>query len=201
LSAKAQQLMTRHALDQVLVDSPTPSTALTQRRLWLDTPYLDAKSLLVGEVAGANMCRSLFTAEWGFVSVLGEEGDVESVELLTTSLLVQATRAMIASGDKATRGAETRSRGYRKSFLMAYAIRIGERLAKASEEIITEAPEHDKLLPVLVSRQKHLDEAFAQTFPNAVGRSMSIPSGSGWGAGKAAADRAVLTHRTAVPER
>ena len=183
LSAKAQELMTRHALDRVLVEAgdPTPEQPAA-RRIWLDTPYTDAKSLLVHVVATANRCRAVFDARWDFVTVVGDEDDLDAVELLTTSLLVQATRAMIA--DPAGR-----SRDFRKSFLVSYATRIGERLEKAAEATIAQEPE---LLPVLASHEKQVAAAFTELFPEVVNKSVTVRSHEGWGAGRAAADRARL---------
>ncbi|MGW4062036.1 DUF2786 domain-containing protein [Amycolatopsis sp. NPDC004747] len=181
LSAKAQELMTRHALDRALVEAgagaPDQPAA---RRIWLDTPYTDAKSLLVHVVAKANRAQAIFDARWDFVTVVGDE--LDSVELLTTSLLVQATRAMIA--DPAGR-----SRDFRKSFLVSYATRIGERLEQAAEATIAEAPD---LLPVLASREKQVAAAFTELFPEVVNKSVTVRSHEGWGAGRAAADRARL---------
>ncbi|WP_206787085.1 DUF2786 domain-containing protein [Amycolatopsis sp. MtRt-6] len=183
LSAKAQELMTRHALDRVLVEAgeATPDRPAA-RRIWLDTPYTDAKSLLVHVVAQANRCRAIFDPRWEFVTVVGDEEDLAAVELLTTSLLVQATRAMIA--DPAGR-----SRPFRKSFLVSYATRIGERLEKAAEATIAEAPE---LLPVLASHEKQVAAMFTELFPEVVNKSVTVRSHEGWGAGRAAADRARL---------
>ncbi len=183
LSAKAQELMTRHALDRVLVESAEAAPDRpAARRIWLDTPYTDAKSLLVHVVAAANRCRAVFDPRWEFVTVIGDEDDLDSVALLTTSLLVQATRAMIA--DPAGR-----SRPFRKSFLVSYATRIGERLERAAEATIAQAPE---LLPVLASHEKNVAAAFTTLFPEVVNKSVTVRSHEGWGAGRAAADRARL---------
>jgi hypothetical protein len=183
LSAKAQELMTRHALDRVLVESAEAAPDRpAARRIWLDTPYTDAKSLLVHVVATANRCRAIFDPRWEFVTVIGDEDDLDSVALLTTSLLVQATRAMIA--DPAGR-----SRPFRKSFLVSYATRIGERLERAAEATIAQAPE---LLPVLASHERNVAAAFTTLFPEVVTKSVTVRSHEGWGAGRAAADRARL---------
>jgi hypothetical protein len=199
LSAKAQELMTRHALDRVLVEADTSVPSLVStHRLWLDTPYLDAKSLLVDVVAQANRCRAIFHPKWGFVSVMGDENDLESVELLTTSLLLQATRAMIASGAQTSGTGQSRTRSYRQSFLVAYATRIGERLEKATESTIADASDSARLLPVLASQQKKVDAAFETMFPSVVGKRVSVSNAAGWGAGKAAADRALLETRRSV---
>lgn len=183
LSAKAQELMTRHALDRVLVeaDDAVPSS----RRIWLDTPYTDAKSLLVQVVSDANRCHAIFDPRWDFVTVVGDEDDLDSVALLTTSLLVQATRAMIA--DPAGR-----DRAFRKSFLVSYATRIGERLEQAAETAVAESPDPDRLLPVLASHDLKVQSAFTTLFPDVVSKSVSVRSHEGWGAGREAADRARL---------
>ncbi|MGW5746425.1 DUF2786 domain-containing protein [Amycolatopsis sp. NPDC003861] len=183
LSAKAQELMTRHALDRVLVEATEAAPERpAARRIWLDTPYTDAKSLLVHVVAQANRCRAVFDSRWDFVTVVRDEDGLDAVELLTTSLLVQATRAMIA--DPAGR-----SRDFRKSFLVSYATRIGERLERAAEATIAEAPD---LLPALASREKQVAAAFTELFPEVVNKSVTVRSHEGWGAGRAAADRARL---------
>ncbi|WP_290049915.1 DUF2786 domain-containing protein [Amycolatopsis solani] len=186
LSAKAQELMTRYALDRVLVEAGEAAPDVpSARRIWLDTPYVDAKSLLVHVVSKANRCRAIFDPRWGFVTVVGDEDDLDAVELLTTSLLVQATRAMIA--DPAGR-----SRAFRKSFLVAYATRIGERLDQAAEATIADSPDPARLLPVLASHELKVASAFSERFPEVVSKSVTVRSHEGWGAGREAADRARL---------
>jgi hypothetical protein len=193
LSAKAQELMTKYALDRVLVDADASVPDLPgARRLWLDTPYVDAKALLVEVVTRANRCRAIFAAAWEFMTVVGDESDLDAVELLTTSLLTQATRAMIASGNQTARSAESRTRAFRKSFLIAYATRIGERLDAANAATLAQSPDATRLLPVLASHQRKVDEAFDTLFPAVRGRGITIRSAEGWEAGRAAADLARL---------
>ncbi|MFD6392206.1 DUF2786 domain-containing protein [Nocardia sp. NPDC060259] len=187
LSAKAQELMTKYAIDRALLDHGTPGHDLpAARRIWLETPYTDAKALLVDMVTRANRCRAIFLADWGFVTIVGDDTDLDAVELLSTSLLVQATRAMIET----TTTEESRSRHYRKAFLTAYAARIGERLTKAAEATIAESPDPDRLLPVLASHQQRVDKAFDTYFPTVRTRGITIRSEQGWDAGTEAADRA-----------
>lgn len=183
LSAKAQELVTRHALERMPVEAPTT----TSRRLWLDKRYFDGKAQVVHVVAEANRCRAV-VYDLGFVALVGEELDLEIVELLSASLLVQATRAMVAAGDRAGKGAEERSAAFRKSFLLSYAHRIGERLRAANE-----VPGDDRLLPVLAARKKAVDEYFGAMFTSTVAKSTPVRSAAGWDAGRSAADRAHLT--------
>jgi len=80
-------------------------------------------------VAEANGARAVWSEHLGRVTLLGREPDLVAVELLTTSLLVQATRAMVADAPITVR----RRRSVRQSFLVAFPGRIGERLRGASE--------------------------------------------------------------------
>ncbi|MCX5046056.1 DUF2786 domain-containing protein [Aldersonia sp. NBC_00410] len=187
LSAKAQELMTKYAIDRVLLDAGTATADLpSARRIWLDTPYAEAKALLIDMVAHANRCRAIFVSDWGFVTVVGDDTDLDAVELLTTSLLVQATRTMI---DTAAATEESRSRAYRKAFLTAYATRIGERLAATAAATIAES-DPAQLLPILASHEQRVDRAFDAYFPTVRTRGITIRSADGWDAGTQAADRA-----------
>jgi uncharacterized protein DUF2786 len=181
LSAKAQELMNRYAFDRALLmlTVQEPQSA-TSRRLWLDNPYVTAKFQLVSVIAHANRSRAVYYRELGFVALIGDELDLEIVELLSTSLLVQATKAMVAE--------QSRSRSYRHAFLIAYSGRIGERLRGAQE-----LPRDDRLRPVLASREQAVDDLFNTLFTRTVTKSVSVSNAEGWGAGRAAADHANLT--------
>jgi hypothetical protein len=186
LSAKAQELMHRHAFDHALLDvsDHVPQSAVS-RRLWLENPYVRAKFQLVNAIADANRSRAVFYPKPGFAALVGDELDLEITELLSTSLLVQATKAMVAT--------KSRSRSFRHAFLIAYATRIGERLRTVHEEA---------LLPILANRKQVVDNLFDTLFKEAVTKSVSVSNAAGWGAGRAAADHADLTvNRTAVPSR
>jgi hypothetical protein len=157
-----------------------------------------AKAVLVGAVAAANRCRTVLSENLGFTTVLGDEVDLEIVELLSTSLLVQATRGMVSSGRQTTSTGRSRTRSYRQSFLIAYATRIGERLTTARDAGAAAVADPDRLLPVLAARERVVDDLFDSMFPGTVSRSYSIGNAAGWHAGRAAADLAVLHTRRAV---
>ncbi|WP_414935550.1 DUF2786 domain-containing protein [Amycolatopsis sp. cmx-11-51] len=189
-SAKAQELMNRYAFERALLDADAnrKQTAASVR-VWLDTPYVEAKSHLVAAIARANRSKSVFYSKLGFVALVGEAMDLEITELLTTSLLVQATRAMVAEGSQITRSGTSRTRSFRQSFLVSYAVRIGERLEEASSR--AHDPVEDKrLLPVLAARSLVVEETFQKMFSHTVQRSATVSNGAGWEAGRAAADRA-----------
>jgi len=203
LSGKAQELMAKFSLDRALVEAdpaveiPDDSAA---RRLWVDTPYVSAKAQLVGAVASANRCRTVVIDQLTVVTIVGEELDLQLTEILSTSLLVQANRAMLAAGKHIGRRGESRTRSFRQSFLMAYAQRIGERLqvtATATQAAVPEA-DADRLLPVLTKREEQVDALFTKLFPNTTTRRTRITNGAGWEAGLTAADQAQLDARRQV---
>ena len=192
LSAKAQELMSKYSLQEAVADHDRGRTPVAAgRRMWIDSPYTGAKALLVQAVATANRCRTVWTEDLGFVTVVGSETDLDLVELLTTSLLVQANRAMLAAGRLVSSRGQARTRSFRQSFLVAYATRIGERLDTTNATATAEV-EDSRLLPVLAARSRTADELTDRLFPSMVHRPVSASNRAGWGAGRAAADMAVL---------
>jgi hypothetical protein len=192
LSAKAQELMSRYSLHEAVADHDRGRVRdAGAQRIWIDSPYAGAKALLVQAVATANRCRAVWTENLGFITVVGSETDLNLVELLTTSLLVQANRAMLAAGRQAGGRGHTRTRSFRQSFLLAYAIRIGERLDTTNATVTAEV-EDSRLLPVLAARSRAADELTDRLFPSTVRRGISVSNSAGWGAGRVAADLALL---------
>lgn len=80
----------------------------------------------------ANRCRSVWQKALGISTAIGFPSDLDAVELLFTSLLVQANTAMLREGTKRDAYGRSRTRAFRQSFLVAYALRIGERLSQAT---------------------------------------------------------------------
>ncbi|MEV6287252.1 DUF2786 domain-containing protein [Kribbella sp. NPDC051770] len=203
LSGKAQELMAKFSLDHALLDAgpdldlPDDSGA---RRIWVETPYVTAKAQLVGVVADANGCRTVTMDQLAVVTIVGAELDLQLTELLATSLLVQANRAMLAAGKHFGHRGESRTRSFRQSFLMAYAQRIGERLQATADAARSAVPEadQDRLLPVLSRREQQVDALFTKLFPETVTRRTRITNGAGWHAGLTAADLAQLDTRRPV---
>ncbi len=203
LSSKAQELMARHSIDEAMVGAGAARVddAPSGVRVPVDDPYAGAKSILLSEVASVNRCRAVWSKGLGFSTVVGFASDLEFVEVLYTSLLVQATSAMVAAGSQVDRSGRSRTRSFRQAFLLAYATRIGHRLRAAEAASRAAAAEEygDALLPVLADRSAAVRAAEAEAFPDTVSRSVSISNAAGWAAGAAAADLASLSGRTEVP--
>jgi hypothetical protein len=192
LTAKAQELIARHSIDRALLEDDA-GTEVVGRRVLLDDPYADAKAMLLAEVAVANRCRAVQTEGLGFSTVFGLASHLDAVDLLYASLLTQATAAMVAAG-KGAGGASRRQPSYRRAFLVAYAVRIGERLAAATGEAVDAARvEHgDRLLPVLAAQDAAVDAAVDEAFSDLVSKQLRRLNAAGFVAGREAADRARL---------
>ncbi|WP_158581724.1 DUF2786 domain-containing protein [Actinomadura spongiicola] len=199
LSARAQELMARHSIDNAVLAAETGDTGgPAGRRIPVDNPYDAPKAVLLTVVADANRCRAVWHRELGFSTVLGFPTDLAAVEMLFTSLLVQATSAMVNAGPRRDARGRSRTRSFRHAFLNAYAARIGERLREAAHRAAAGAGGKD-LLPVLAARDRAVDEAVDTMFPNlAKGRAGSVSNYEGWVAGRAAADLASLNGRLEV---
>jgi hypothetical protein len=203
-TAKAQDLMTRHAIDEALLhgsaDQPIEVKGV---RVHISNPYPAEKVQLLSQVARANRSRAVWNPSLGLATVIGTPTDVDQVEMLFTSLLIQATRAMAEAGarrvgTRTQQGGTTplgppafqRSSSFRRSFLMSYAVRIGERLTETNEAAT--ASYGAALVPLLQRQttavQEELDRLFPRTRSARAGRYNRL----GWDAGRAAADRAVF---------
>ncbi len=116
-SAKAQELMARHSIDEALLAARTHAKdAPGACRIGVEPPYETAKVVLLDAVADTNRCRAVWNESLGFSTVVGFEPDLEAVELLYTSLLVQATAAM-TKAEAAQRAGRKRTKSFRQSFL------------------------------------------------------------------------------------
>jgi hypothetical protein len=160
--------------------------------MWLENPYLMAKASLVGAVAGANRTRAVISEDLGFVTLVGDPGDLDAVELLSTSLLVQANAAMLRHGGQVDQYGTSRTRAFRATFLVAFGHRIAQRLTEADAAAVTEDPARDRLLPVLRAVEEAVETETARLFPSVRSRSARVSDAHGWAAGQAAADQARL---------
>ena len=136
-TAKAQDLMTRYAIDEALLEETAGNGAVLTRRIHIDNPYAQAKVALLSIVGDINRVRVIWDDYHGMATVVGMAVDLQLVEMLFTSLLVQATRAMTEAGNVRTTepgyraGRMNRAPSFRRAFLLSYAHRIGERLEAA----------------------------------------------------------------------
>ena len=219
LSARAQELMAKYSIDQALLAADSGrEDQPAGRRIAVDNPYEGPKTSLLQAVALANRCRVIWSKDVGLATVVGFGADLDAVEVLFTSLLVQANSAMLRAGSRQDAYGRSRTRAFRQSFLVSYAIRIGERLAEATEHATQEAAAEQEagagaapakdgargtgtaLVPFLAARRQAVDDAVDEMFGGTLkrGRSVRATDAEGWESGRAAADLATLHNRAPV---
>jgi hypothetical protein len=212
--------MAKYSIDHALLAAETGQAEKPGgRRIAVDNPYEAPKATLLQTVAQANRCRVVWSRELGLVTVIGFPADLDAVELLFTSLLVQANAAMLRTGGKRDGSGRSRTRAFRQSFLLAYAIRIGERLTEAADQAEQTAVAEQRaagagdgtadgiaarkgadLVPFLAARHRAVDDAVDEMFGSTLTRSRSVRAtdAEGWSSGRAAADLASLRNQAQV---
>ena len=195
---------------EATLDARGPETALRSadptsikprsRRIVITRPYPEPKVQLLGVVADANHCGVIWDLDQHVGVVFGFDHDLAAVELLFTSLLVQATRAMTARGSQVDWSGRNRTRSFRRSFLMGFANRIGYRLRQSAAEaaVAAETSFGSTLVPMLAERKQRVVAAMDRAFPDAAKMRTSTSNLSGWFAGEEAADRADLGNRSSI---
>jgi hypothetical protein len=202
LLAKAQELMARHAIDEAMLTAGrSEPDEIVDQMLTVRAPYASAKSSLLGSVAKANRCRTVYYRGPSGTKrcvIVGHRTDVEHAITLFHALSLQAVRFML---DAPVPEYET-PRRFRHAFLLAFAARIGGRLWEANRdaEADTAAPgggpdPSETVAVVLAKREEQVDRHFKELFPRVRYRSTTSSSGAGFASGAAAADRASLGNR------
>lgn len=195
LTGKAQELMTRHSIDAALLAAHAAGRSAGEqpvaRRIGVDDPYARAKALLLAEISDASMCRVVWSRDFGFSTVFGFAGDLMSVEVLYTSLLVQARTSMVGL---AGLGPRAKSRSFRQSFLIGFANRIGQRLREAADVATTDAVSRhgSEVLPVLASRSQAADALRHEAFPGLQQATLNANDRTGQALGMVSADMASI---------
>jgi hypothetical protein len=211
LTAKAHELIAAHAIDMAMIEERTGRGEVETLMLFIDAPYAKEKFLLLSSVARANNCRAIYglgpkgfeilrdddrleemQLAGQFAWIVGYKSDIESVELLFTSLLLQAVNVMIGQGSVSDWNGTNRTKSFRRSFLVGFVNTVDERLEDARERVTTAAEDtyQASVLPVLASRRDAVDAELDAQFPNTGSMKTSVSNYDGIVAGAAAGRRA-----------
>jgi Protein of unknown function (DUF2786) len=197
---KAVELMARHGIDMALLAAADPGVdEIGTTRVEITDPYSAGKARLLGWTASALRCRAVLHQQRGgrvgVVTVFGYASDRERVEVLFTSLLLQAA-AQLARERPAHRGESVAA--YRRSWLHGFAVQVHRRLVSAEQRAEQQAGQRaGESAPagaalVLADRRSRVERAYAEAFPTLGRGRPSMLSGSGFAAGAAAGERADL---------
>jgi hypothetical protein len=198
-TAKAVELMARHGIDAALLAAAHPgSDGIGPLRIAMQDPYSAGKARLLGWTAAALGCRWVLHGAWSgrvaAVTVFGHASDRERVEVLYTSLLLQATTQLVRV--RPPRPGESVA-AYRRSWLEGFAAQVHRRLVEAEEHAAGHAAATSSggVALVLADRRRRVDEQFGATYPRLATLRPRALSGSGRAAGALAGQRADLGGR------
>ena len=197
LTDKAAQLIAKYGVDRALLAAATPEIdPLGDRVIAIGPPYALDKAGLLATVAGALRCRSVRRkerVEYGYgyaMHLFGFATDLERVDLLYTSLLVQASIALSAAEVPEWDSVAA----FRRSWLVGFASAVGERLRRA-EERASAAPQPasgPSVELVLADRSEQVDRRVDETYPRLRISPTRRLIGGGLDSGYAAGQRADL---------
>jgi hypothetical protein len=191
-TAKANELMARHSIDEALLAATQPDKKVKPevRTIKTSAPFAREKRQLLGWIAQAFGCKSvLFSGNnGGSVSIVGFTSDIERAEILYTSLLVQQASAL--AREYIPYGVNKAA--YKRSWLHGYAVAVYARLAAAERRVQNEAKTTPGTDLVLADRKTMVEATYAEMFPGiGKGRRRNL-SGTGGQDGRAAGRRANL---------
>ncbi|MEU1605452.1 DUF2786 domain-containing protein [Micromonospora matsumotoense] len=195
-TAKATELIARYGVDRALLAARDPTTdPVGDRVVDVVAPYARDKAGLLAAVADPLRCRCVRRpAGSGFaLHLFGFASDLERVDLLFTSLLVQAAHGL--AGTVVPPGEHPAA--FRRSWLAGFARVISDRLRVAEADAVAQRGTSSVAL-VLADRSDRVARRVTEVYPRLRTAPLRRLAGSGFGAGAAAGHRADLGGTDAV---
>jgi hypothetical protein len=139
-TAKAQQLMTKYAIDLAMVTEAEVRDSVVVEGWRIEAPYAAYKVSLVNAAGRANDCRAIYSDLSGgarFIQVVGFPHDIGWVRTLSGSLELQMTAALAAAVRTKPDGVHGRT--YAVGFVSGFVDEVAARLAAARREAVAAA--------------------------------------------------------------
>jgi hypothetical protein len=203
-NAKAAELIAEYGIDRALAAADGEAKdRIVGKTILLPVPYARDKANLLNCIAGPLRAESivLATGRSGVtMRLIGFESDLERIDVLLTSLLMQASRGVLLA--YSPKGWESTA-AYRRSWLAGFSGAVHHRLKQAESRAASVPHARNPGMStelVLVDRKKQVDKFFRQEYPNTrqVKRSLS---GSGRQDGYVAGQRADLGNKNVSGSR
>lgn len=195
--AKATVLMAKYSLDEATVWGADTGNRKVPGSIKMSfpAPYALQKMLMAHLVAKSFNCKAIRIGD-GVMHIFGFDSDLVMVETLITSLMLQSVSAM--SRTKMPEW-ERSTTAWRRSFMIAFAERVGARLQEQMREAAVECDSttgsstKSSTAIVLRERKKEVDVLVKSTYSRLGSSRMSGGSSrSGRDAGTTAGNRADL---------
>lgn len=175
LTSKAAELMAKYGINQALLNATKPSAdnKPTDRKVVVPSPYASMKGNLLYDLATAMGCRAIElsarSSNGVVIHVFGFRSDIERMEVMYTSLLLQMTnqvlRAEVPPGATGP-GKRAFRRSWMFGFIRAVVARVeaAENRAKREAEQDTSDGKPGAAL-VLADRSLAVKSAFDEAYP------------------------------------
>jgi hypothetical protein len=209
-NAKARELMARKGIEAAqLAASGERPDQIGKKEFRFRDPYSGGQALLLAGIYRPLRCEGVQWSYRGVVSkviVVGYEADLERVDVLYSSLVLQMMRQALRV--RPPSGSCESTRTYRLSWLEGFAAQIAQRLYEAETKAAGTAsakPGGSSTALVIASRKERVRAAFTELYPGLGKAKKRVRNGSGYRAGAAAGRRADLGgnslggHRGALP--
>jgi len=205
-NGKAAELIARYGIEEALLAAQqTAPQHAADRVVTLDAPYARDKGSLLAAVASPLRVRAVLRSNRQGVGtelsmhLFGMRADLDRVDVLYTSLLVQAAHGLAVVRPR--NGYESVA-AYRRSWMIGFAYVIQQRLIAAEEAVRVQAEEGrmangaatgtPSVSLVLADRDALVDQVVAEAYPRLRTARSRMLSGSGSAEGAAAGRRADL---------
>lgn len=184
----AERLITKYAIDTALLHKDDPKITPVVRTVDVEAPFAKAKATLLTFIARAYDCQVILTSDGSSdkvqrCKIVGFESDLDVVDLLFTSLLLQATTGL--------HRAFVEGRAARRAFLLGFATRVGERLAEVRKK--EEALGEPGTALVLANRADNVKAKMSEEFPRVRTMRTTYSDAGAARAGRRAGDEANLS--------
>lgn len=174
-NTKAAELIARYGIDRAMLAADCQSKdEITSVSIPVDSPYSTEKAHLLHWVADPLRCRTVlhgFRRTISKVTVLGYASDLERVQLLYTSLLLQATTQLAqVRPDQVLSYFGESVAAYRRTWLSGFAAAVKQWLEAAEARALRDdsgaTGGGQSTALVIHDRQARVDIAYEEAFPN-----------------------------------
>lgn len=198
-TAKATELMAKYGIDRAMLAATGQiDDRPGDRIIGVDDPYAIDKQNLLSHIGMALGCRTVLKRRGRNYSVhlFGYGADLERVDMLFTSLLLQAVNGMAQAEPEPWES----TTAFRKSWLAGFSATVYRRIREAEERAKQDATTEQQqsgtggpsVALVLADRSTLVERAYAEAYPKIGKARKRRLSGSGWHGGAAAGRRADL---------
>lgn len=162
--AMAHELMARYSIDEVKlheakgIKDSAKDVIVKQMRVSQQKKFRDQRHALLHQISMLNRSRAIITND--FMTILGFPRDVENVEVMYTSLVVQMFGALFMEPQHT-------SQTWADNFCFGFVERIVRRLKDVKRDVEAEvAPQGSSTALVLVSRGEMVEQKTKEKFPS-----------------------------------